>query len=142
MSKVQLKTIPTSLSVSEYINNIEDLNRRQDVIEILNIMKSVTKDEPVMWGTAIIGFGKVHYKYASGHEGDMPILGISNRKNAITLYGLVYYDLMEKNILLLENLGKYKRGKGCLYIKSISEINIDVLKQMIKNSFAGSQSNG
>lgn len=95
-------------------------------------MKQATGMQPKMWGTGIIGFGSYHYKYESGHEGDMCIIGFSPRKQNITLYVKV---AVEETNALLNKLGKHKTGKGCLYINKLSDINIDVLKKIMKTAF-------
>lgn len=88
-----------------------------------------------MWGPAIIGFGKYHYKYASGREGDTMAVGFAARKNALVLYGLHFYNDDPQTIKLMEKLGRYETGKGCLYVKKLTDINQDVLRQMVANAF-------
>ena len=90
-------------------------------------MQEWSESEPKMWGPSIIGFGNYHYKYASGHEGDAPVLGFSPRKAALTLY--VYSDT-EKSRTLITDLGKFKMSKACIYVKKFSDINTDVLKEL------------
>ena len=90
-------------------------------------MSGVTGFKPYMWGPSIIGFGNYHYKYASGHEGDAPVLGFSPRKTALTLY--VCSDTQKSNLLLHE-LGTFKMSKACMYVKKLSDINIDILKEI------------
>ena len=115
----ELKTKPTQVSVYEFINQVENEVRRNDSLIVLELMKAATGAEPVMWGSSIIGFGNYHYKYASGHEGDMPIIGFSPRKNALTLY-LSTESSQFKN--LLPRLGKYKfSGVACLYLKKLAD---------------------
>ena len=94
-------------------------------------MQSISGFEPKMWGPSIIGFGNYHYKYASGHEGDAPVLGFSPRKAALTLY--VYSDT-ERSKLLITELGKFKMSKACIYVKKLSDINTNVLKELCKES--------
>lgn len=91
-------------------------------------MQSVTGCEPKMWGPSIIGFGHYHYRYASGHEGDMPLVGFSPRKAAISLY---VYTGMEEHEHLLENLGKFRKGKSCIYVNKLADINQDELKKLM-----------
>lgn len=131
----ELKTKPTLASVDNYIEAIDDPKRRDDANIVLKLMREITKTEPVMWGESMVGFGTYHYKYASGQEGDWFRLGFAARKTALTLYGLIYYDQSVSNEALLEKLGSFKRGKGCLYIKSLSQIDMAVLRQMIEDSF-------
>ena len=127
-----LKTKQTDESVTKFLNKVEDETKRKDCFEIIEMMSEVTKQPAKMWGTAIIGFGSYHYKYESGHEGDMCIIGFSPRKQNITLYVKVAAEETNK---LLEKLGKHKTGKGCLYINKLSDVNIDVLKKIIKTAF-------
>jgi hypothetical protein len=133
----ELKTKPTDVSVEAYLASVGDPQRRADALAVLEMMKEVTKTEPVMWGPSMVGFGSYHYKYASGHEGDFFRIGFAARKSALVLYGLVYYDLdsHKNNVDLLEKQGPFKRGKGCLYIKSLEKIDLEVLRQMIGNAF-------
>jgi len=127
----ELKTKQTDDSVTKFLNTVEDEVKRNDCFEIVEMMKEVTKEPPKMWGTSIIGFGKYHYKYDSGHEGDMCVIGLSPRKQNIALYipgGIHKYDD------LLEKLGKHKTGKGCLYINNLQKVNVGVLKEIINES--------
>ena len=127
----ELKTQKTSESVEKFLNEIPDEKKRRDSFTILDLMKQVTKAEPKMWGSSIIGFGDNRYKYASGREGDWFLVGFSPRKQNLTLYlnhGYASYgDLMAK-------LGKYKTGKGCLYINKIEDVDMDVLRQLVEQS--------
>jgi hypothetical protein len=123
------KTQPTLISAAEFVNNIEDENVRKDASQLISVMQTVTKQPPVMWGGSIIGFGSYHYKYASGHEGDICKIGFAPRKNQFALY--ISCNIQEQEALL-QKLGKHKTGKGCLYIKKLSDIDMAVLKQMIK----------
>ncbi len=130
---VELKTKQTDQSVEQFLNSVQDVKRRQDCFTILEMMKKVTGFEPKMWGTSMIGFGNYHYKYASGHEGDMFLAGFSPRKQELTLYiggGLQRYEVVMKN------LGKYRAGKGCLYIKKVEDIDLPVLEELVKQSVA------
>ena len=94
-------------------------------------MKTLTGEEPKMWGTSIVGFGTYHYKYASGQEGDWMITGFSPRKDALTVYLMPGFDIQEQ---LLPSLGKFKTGKSCLYIKKLEDVNLDILSEMIVRS--------
>jgi hypothetical protein len=125
----ELKTKPSEASVEEYLNAIKDETKRSDSFVILEMMGQATSAEPRMWGSSIIGFGDRHYHYASGREGDWFLVGFSPRKENLTLY-LTFGGLQD--IKLLEKLGKYKTGKGCLYLKRLRDVNIDVLKELIK----------
>ena len=122
------KTTETTYNVIHFINTVEDEVKRNDAFELLKIMQEVTGFEPKMWGTSIIGFGSYHYKYASGHEGDAPLVGFSPRKDAISLY---LYSSFENKDELLSKFGKHKAGKGCIYIKKIADIEVEILKKMI-----------
>ena len=128
---VELKTKQTDESVVKFLNTIEDPSKRKDCFEIAEMMKRESKYEPKMWGTAIIGFGSYHYKYESGHEGDICLVGFSPRKKNITLYIMSgindHWDLLGK-------LGKHKTSKGCLYINRLSDIDTNILKELIEIS--------
>ena len=123
-----MKTVPTELSVADYFTAIADETRRTDCQTLVTLIGSVTQEPPVLWGTSIIGFGAYHYKYASGHEGDTMKIGLASRKEHFVLYGVIAYD---HNTELLEQLGKCKHGKGCLYLKKLADVNLDVLRQMV-----------
>jgi hypothetical protein len=128
----ELKTKQTDESVTKFLNTINDERKRKDCFAIVEMMSEVTKQPAKMWGTAIIGFGSYHYKYESGHEGDMCLIGFSPRKQNIAIYGM---GGEERNKDLLKALGKHKTGKGCLYINKLSDVNTDVLKNIFKASF-------
>jgi hypothetical protein len=128
----QNKTRPNSASVTTFLDSVEDETKKQDSYRLIDIMKEITGEEPVMWGPSIIGFGSYHYKYDSGREGDMLLTGFSPRKQNLSLYIMAGFSKYES---LMQELGKYKTGKSCLYIKRLSDVNIDVLKQLIKASF-------
>jgi hypothetical protein len=128
----EMKTKQTDESVTKFLNTVIDETKRKDCFEIIEMMKQVTGLLPKMWGPAIIGFGSYHYKYESGREGDMCIIGFSPRKQNITLY---VKATAEESNALLNKLGKYKTGKGCLYINKLSDVNTDILKKIIKAGF-------
>lgn len=125
------KTKQTNASVDMFINSLKDETEREDCYEIIKIMKSITKEEPKMWGPSIIGFGTYHYKYASGREGDMCIAGFSPRKQNLTIYLMPGFEIQQS---LLKKLGKYKTSKVCLYIKSLKDVDVKILKEMISIS--------
>ncbi|MFA5803742.1 MAG: DUF1801 domain-containing protein [Melioribacteraceae bacterium] len=127
----ELKTKATGASVEAYLNKIPDKQTQSDCRTISDIMKKVTKSEPKMWGTSIVGFGSYFLKYTSGRELDWFYTGFSNRKNSITLYMMVGFD---KYPDLMQKLGKYKTSKSCLYIKKLEDINLVVLKKLITES--------
>ena len=122
------KTKPTAESVLAFINAVENDTRRADALRMLDIMKEITGDEPVMWGPSIIGFGSYHYKYESGREGDMCLTGFSPRKSSLTIYIMPGFDGYKE---LMSKLGKHKTGKSCLYINKLSDVDEDVLKTLI-----------
>ena len=126
------KTKVNAASVENFINTVEDKQKRTDCFEIVKIMEQVTKEEPKMWGPALIGFGSYHYKYESGREGDMMKIGFSPRKQNITLY--VGLGGNTENPML-KRLGKYTTGKGCLYIKKLADVDRKVLQDLITESF-------
>ena len=125
------KTKPTDVSVGDYLNAIENEQVRQDCRAIVNIMEEATNTKAQMWGPSIIGFGTYHYVYASGHEGDSMLVGFSPRKQNITLYIMGGFEEYDK---LIASLGKCTRGKGCIYIKRLSDIDILILKELILES--------
>jgi predicted CopG family antitoxin len=127
----ELKTKETTANVSEFIDKIRDSQRREDCRVVSDIMRDVTGEEPKMWGSSIVGFGRYHYKYASGREGDWPITGFSPRKGDLTLYIMGGFDSFSD---LMKELGKYKTGKSCLYIKKLADIDVGVLRKLVKKS--------
>jgi hypothetical protein len=129
----ELKTKQTNEDVREFINSFADTEqKREDSFELLRLMQEFTGYEPKMWGASIIGFGSYHYKSErSRQEGDWPLVGFSPRKAAISLY--VYSGLPEHEYLL-KDLGKFKMGKACIYVKKLSDINQDALKNLIRES--------
>ena len=129
----ELKTKPNEQSVETFLNGVEDEKRRQDCFTILEIMKQITKAEPQMWGTSIVGFGTYHYQYESGREGDWFVAGFSPRKQNLTLYIMAGFSQYDE---LLSKLGKFKTGKSCLYIKKTEDIDLPTLKELIKQSVA------
>ena len=127
----ELKTKPTQESVTAFLAKIEDDKRRQDCKAIASMMKRATGAKATMWGSSIVGFGRYHYKYASGREGDWPIVGFSPRKADLTLYIMPGFDRFGP---LMKRLGKYKTGKSCLYIKRLSDVDTAVLEDLIDES--------
>jgi hypothetical protein len=124
------KTIETQVNVIDFINSyVENDQKKNDSLQLIDLLSEWSGFQPKMWGPTIIGFGSYHYKYESGHEGDMPLIGFSPRKAAFSLY---VFSPTEENKKLLENFGKYKIGKGCIYIKKLSDINISVLEEMCR----------
>ncbi len=129
----EIKTKQTNADVIEFINTFADTGqKRADSFELLRLMQDFTGFEPKMWGTTIIGFGSYHYKSErSRQEGDWPLVGFSPRKAAISLY--VYMGTKEQE-KLLGTLGKFKMGKGCIYVKKLADIDQDVLKKLMKET--------
>jgi hypothetical protein len=117
--------------VDKFIKSVKDEQTRDDCFKIAEMMQKITKAEPKMWGTSIVGFGSYHYKGASGREGDWFITGFSPRKQNLTLYIMSGF---EDHAELLAKLGKYSTGKGCLYIKKLEDIDVKVLKELIARS--------
>jgi hypothetical protein len=116
------KTTSTGEDVLNFVNTyVENDLKKADSFQLIELMKAWSGFEPKMWGPTIIGFGTYHYKYASGHEGDAPIIGFSPRKAEFSLY---VYSPTDRSKLLLDELGKYKMGKACIYVKKLSDINI------------------
>jgi hypothetical protein len=125
------KTRPTDVKVEDFLNAVKHPRRKADGCELLRIMREITNEEPVMWGPSIVGFGSYHYKYESGREGDMPVTGFSPRKQSLSLYIMSGFDEYED---LLEKLGKHRVGKSCLYINKLADVDISVLKELIRKS--------
>ena len=122
------KTTETESSVTDFINAVEDVTKRNDSFELVKIMQKESGFEARMWGPGIIGFGSYHYKYDSGHEGDAPLVAFSPRKAAISLY---CYATTENKEELLSKLGKHKASKGCIYIKKLTDIDTEILRKII-----------
>ena len=124
-----LKTKKNDASVDDFLNFIEDEQKRKDCFEIAKMMEKATKQKPKMWGSSIVGFGEYHYVYASGHEGDMCRIGFSPRKQNITLYIMQVVDSP-----LFKKLGKFKTSKACLYIKKLADVDTKVLQELINQA--------
>ena len=125
------KTKPTKVSVTAFMNSIEDEQMRRDARKVAAMMREATGSRARMWGANIVGFGEYHYKYASGREGDFMIAGFSPRKQALTLYVIPGFKHFES---IMSKLGKYKTGKSCLYIRRLSDVDEKVLKRLIVGS--------
>jgi hypothetical protein len=130
----ELKTKVTRASVEKFLEGIKDEKKREDCFQLLKIMKKATKAEPKMWGTSMIGFGDYHYVYASGREGDWFLTGFSPRAQSLTLYMMGGFDAST-----LKKLGKYKTGKGCLYINKLEDVDLKVLNELIVKSLQNSK---
>ncbi len=128
----ELKTKPTDLSVDAFIDAIEPEWKKEDSQKILKLMKKITSENPVMWGSAIVGFGSYHYRYKSGREGDWFLTGFSPRKQSMTLYMAGCNDGSQDE--LIKKLGKYKKSVGCLYFKKLTDIDVLILEEIIEKS--------
>lgn len=132
---VDNKTKPTNVNVDDFIKTAAE-RRQPEARQLLALMSEVTGERPAMWGPTMIGFGTYRYKSPkTGREGDWLRVGFSPRKPALVLYGLIFYDENEPNNKLLEKLGPHKRGKGCLYVTKLSDVDMSVLRQMIHNAY-------
>jgi hypothetical protein len=129
----EAKTKETGTSVESFLGDIEDEARRRDARVFLDLMKRITGESPKMWGSGIVGFGKYHYRYESGHEGDTCLTGFAPRKNEFSIYlnGTYFPGLDEKRQRLLDRLGKHRMGKACLYVKRATDIDLKVLEQLV-----------
>ncbi len=125
------KTQPNAKSVPKFLDQIEDSKRRADCMAVAVLMERLSGSKPKMWGDSIVGFGDYRYKYASGREGDWFLVGFSPRKQNLTLYIMGYLEYYPDH---LEKLGKIKHGKGCLYIKQLEDVDMDVLESLIITS--------
>jgi hypothetical protein len=125
------KTKPTKLSVAAFIEALTDPTRRTDAKALVKLMQSATHEKPKMWGPSIIGFGSYHYKYESGREGDMPLVGFSPRKAATVLYNMTGFSDSET---LRAKLGKRATSKGCLHIKKLADVDQKVLETLVVKS--------
>jgi hypothetical protein len=122
------KTTPTKLSAAAFVDALTDETRRADAKALVKLMQRASGEKAMMWGPSIVGFGSYHYKYESGREGDMPLVGFSPRKAATVLYGLMGPAASEA---LLGKLGKHTTGKGCLYIKKLGDVDQEVLEALV-----------
>lgn len=122
------KTQVTGASADDFIAAVEHPVRRQDGQRLRDLMAELTGQEPEMWGPTIVGFGRVHYRYASGREGDTAAVGFSPRKASLSLYGLTNAP---ESAALLSRLGKHKTGAGCLYITKLADVDEAVLAELI-----------
>lgn len=125
---VENKTKPTAVSVDEFLGTVPNAKRRADGIAADEFFRKHTGLEPVMWGPSMVGYGAYHYRYASGHEGDAMIVGFAPRSTSLVFYGLSHE--------MAEQLGPHTAGKGCLYVKDFSALDLDVLGRMVDAAFA------
>jgi hypothetical protein len=123
------KTTPTIADPARFIAAIDDPQKRADAAALIRLLAEVTGQPPVMWGPSIVGFGQYHYRYASGHAGDTFVLGFSPRKQNLTLY---LPGVLEPHRALLDQLGKHSTGKGCLYLKRLSDADPKILRRLLE----------
>lgn len=129
----EIKTKPTAAGVEKFINGVKDTRQREDCFTLLEMMKMASKEDPVMWGAALIGFGNRTVKSpASGREVEWLQIGFSPRKDTISVY--ISGDIQRQHAAALKKLGKHMTGKGCLYIKRLEDVDLKVLKGMIEAS--------
>jgi hypothetical protein len=122
----------TSASVAEFLAHLPDDRRREDTRRLCAMMQEITGEAPVMWGASIIGFGRYHYRYASGREGDSALASFSPRRQALAIYLVGGFEDRYQSVLA--RLGPHKTGKGCLYIKSLDDVDHDALRELIDRS--------
>ena len=127
------KTRQTDASVAAFVKSVADARRRADCAAVIELMRAATKTEPKMWGTSIVGFGSYHYKYDSGREGDMPLVGLSPHKQNLVLYIMPGFEEFKAE---LKKLGPHSTGKSCLYIKRLDEVDVPTLKAIVTMSIA------
>jgi hypothetical protein len=132
-AKTQAKTQATNASVGDYIAAQADAQRRSDCEALVQLMTRITQQAPVMWGPSIVGFGSYHYRYDSGREGDSCLLGFSSRKADLTIYATLGFEGAQA---LLDQLGKHKTAKACLYIKRLSDIHLPALEALLAHALA------
>lgn len=126
------KTKATDVKVEDFLDLVEPVQKREDAYTLLQLMRKITGKSGKMWGPTIVGFGKYHYKYESGHEGDSCVAGFSPRKANHVIYLMPGFS--ENDKALLKRLGKFKASKGCLYINKLADVDLDVLEQLVRKS--------
>jgi hypothetical protein len=131
-NKRKMKTVATSADPIAFIDKVKNEGKRKDSHELVTMMREITGEPPKMWGPSIVGFGSYHYRYASGHEGEICLAGFSPRSSAL----VVYLGPALQNKQLVAKLGKHKRGVGCLYVKTLDDIDRGVLRKLIEHSIA------
>lgn len=130
------KTVPTQVSVTDFIQSIENETRRSDAQTLVKLLTKITGWKPQMWGPTIIGFGAYHYTYESGHSGTSPVVGFSPRKANLVFY---VFDFPEKEALLAK-LGKHKGGlEQCLYVNKVADVDVSVLQEIVKGGMAAAK---
>jgi Domain of unknown function (DU1801) len=129
---MEAKTKVSDASVAEFLNALDNETRRNDCQTLWQLMQAATGAEPKLWGSNIVGFGTYRLKYASGKEGDWPILAFAPRKQQVTLY----LKGMDANVELLTRLGRHTRGGGCLHIKKLADVDLEAVKELLARSVA------
>ena len=137
-SKAANKTVETDASVRKFIDAVADERRQQDSLEMIEILRSITGCEPRLWGSSLVGFGRYHYRYESGREGDSFLTGFSPRKAAFTVYVMPGFQRYGS---LLKKLGPHKTGKSCLYLKNLDAVDREVLTEILRESVAYMRAN-
>ena len=132
------KTVKTKVSVTQFLDQVKNDRRRADGKTLLKLMKKVTGKQPKMWGPSIIGFDEYHYKYESGREGDMCMIGFSPRSTALVIYVMSSFPGFQD---LLKKLGKHKTSKACLYINKLADVDMEVLEQIIHGAYEFAKAN-
>jgi hypothetical protein len=135
----ELKTKPSGEDIEQFLSGISDEKKRRDSIALVDMMRQITLAEPVVWASSMVGFGTYEYTYASGRKGTYFVVGFAPRKTDLTLYGLRGAAQHEE---LLSKLGKYKTGKGCLYIKRLEDIDLPTLRELIQQAYANKDKDG
>jgi len=129
----ELKTKVTDINPNDFINELQDESIRKDLQDLYKLMKKISKEDGKMWGKKMIGFGSYKYKYASGREGEWFVIGFAPGSNKITIYNMCGYELQKES---LSKLGQHKLGKSCLYIRRLADIDINVLEELLNQSYA------
>ncbi len=129
----ELKTQKTTASVKAFLDAIENDDMRRDARAVSKLMQEVTGEKPAIWGASMVGFGRYHYRYESGREGDWFLAGFAPRKSELTLYIMAGF---QRHDALMAKLGKFKTGKSCLYVKRLTDIDLAVLRELVRESVA------
>lgn len=127
------KTQPSQADVGAFLDTVADPQKREDARTVCALMERVTGEKPTLWGPSIVGFGRYRYRYGSGREGEWLVTGFSPRASALTLYIMGGFPRHQP---LMDRLGKYRTGKSCLYVKRLSDVDADVLEELVRESVA------
>ena len=131
MATAKNKTVETAASPATFLRSVDDERKRKDCRALSKMMREVTGKRAKMWGPSIVGFGSYHYRYESGREGDMLVTGFSPRRQNLTIYVMNGFEPYKRQ---LEKLGKHKVGKSCLYVKSLDDVDMEVLREIVEHS--------